>query len=219
MACLPRRQNDPGSPAGQTVHAFLERLRDQLELEHKWRDRVLLLTDPGRFKDEADGSEVPWSVVKQLRQEEDARGGALSIIDLAAAADRLSAFQLERLAMEEFPVMMPVAHWQELLALIHRSPLLGARLLSTAGVPFTELPPELATELTQRLDLEPASGATASLRVTESALSNAGPSRTADLKAASLRPFTCRIRIEAVAPDQKVLAQREFAYRGRNTEE
>jgi hypothetical protein len=220
IARLPRRQNDPGPPSGQTVHSFLEHLLEALPpLQSKWRDNILLLTYPGWFRDEAEDSRVPWAVVKQLRQAEDASGGFLSARALAAAADQLRQPQLQRLAQEEFPVMAHVARWRDLFRLMHRIPQLTTRLLSPAGVPLADLPPALRTEIVGALGLEQALAATASLRVVETALSpTESPFRAVDFKAQGGKPFTRSIRIEAVGPNKQVIARQEFFYGGRNPE-
>lgn len=117
----------------KTVKGFLEGVKeDPLNLDHKWRGGVLLLTCQNWFVNESEDSRLPWAEVKRLRDAEASGEGFLALANLAQAASTLNAAQLHQLT-EWFPVMSNAAQWQDLLAFFDKEQEYRPRILSAKG--------------------------------------------------------------------------------------
>jgi len=123
-------------PAAKTIGALLEgAAKRPVNLQHKWRGGVLLLTCQNWFMDESEDARLPWAEVRRLRDIEAAGNGFLSLGDLAHAAAVLNTAQMKALG-EWFPVMNNAAQWHDFLAFYDKTPEYRPRVLSAKGDDF-----------------------------------------------------------------------------------
>jgi hypothetical protein len=142
LARLRRRQSvqteSPPPPPPKTVAEVLKVLRDQPPyLRAKWRRGVLLLSYPGWIV--AEEENVPWPMVRRLREAEKKEGWEPSVDDVAAAS-MLGEKPLRRLA-EDFPYMNAASTWQGLFRIYHLFPQAAMQMTSPAGLPVVDLLP------------------------------------------------------------------------------
>lgn len=189
-------------PYGMTVQAYLDLLDKEAHFQHKWRDGVLLVSNPAWFVLDNDDVVAPWAVVRRLRDAEAAAGdGFLSVDDLARTASDLSEPSLRRLA-RQYPVMDSVAHWRDLLALLHREPSLRPYLLSSQGSTRRTALEAVAPTLGLNIDPLYRQGIMPHTRLVQRQGTLGGaPART--------------IMIEVVKPDGSLLASQGFSYPSR----
>lgn len=135
------------SPYRQTVQAFLEALADNPPyLRHKWREGILLLSDPVALLEDVEEARVPWVAVKELRAaQKAAQGGLLSVVEQFDAARRLTQPQLQRLSNDEFPQLRNAALWYDLFRRLERSPEIMQRLQTESGAPLSLIATALRT--------------------------------------------------------------------------
>lgn len=155
MARLPAPGKRTGSippnlrkpPYGQTVQAFLEALTaNQPHLRHKWREGILLLSDPVALLEDSEEARVPWAVFKELRAaREAAPSGLLSLAHLFSAARQLTPPQLQHLGDDEFPQLREVAQWHDLYRRLERAPEILERLYTERGAPLSIVASALRT--------------------------------------------------------------------------
>ncbi len=123
-------------PAAKTVGAVLDGVGERpVNLQHKWRGGVLLLTCQNWFMDESEDARLPWAEVKRLRDAEAVGDGFLPLGELAHAAAVLSAAQMKR-GGEWFPVLNNAAEWHDFLAFYDKTPEYRPRVLSAKGDDF-----------------------------------------------------------------------------------
>ena len=131
-------------PAAKTIGALLEGVgKRPVNLQHKWRGGVLLLTCQNWFMDESEDSRLPWAEAQRLRDAEAAGDGFLSLGELAHAAAVLNVAQMHRLGAW-FPVLNNAADWHDFLAFYDKTPEYRARVLSAKGDAF-EYPESLVS--------------------------------------------------------------------------
>lgn len=148
LALTPEHTQDPGSPYGGTVGAFLDKAQGVGSFTpHKWRRGILLVTHPTWFFD-AFGN-VPWAVMKQLHAAEKRNGGVLTLPDLWVTAD-LAPSQLEVLSCS-FPEAANLWEWQALLLAIHKQPGLWLALRGPSGAPARSVLPALSDAMRAEL--------------------------------------------------------------------
>lgn len=120
-------------PANSTITALLTQAQQgPLQMDHKWRGGVLLMTCQNWFVGQSEGARLPWAEVKRLRDTEASGDGFLSLDDMAHAADVLNDAQMRALN-EWFPVMTNVAQWHDFLAFYDKTPEYHSRVLSAKG--------------------------------------------------------------------------------------
>ena len=122
------------SASGQSLRSYLLRLKDA-GIANKWRGDILLLCDPSWLTGDAETADVPWIVVKRLRESE-AKNQFLTFEDLEYAAGKLDKLQLYSLS-SSVPVMGHVANWHDLFAGIDGSPSLKPSYISPSGCDWT----------------------------------------------------------------------------------
>jgi hypothetical protein len=101
MAVVPEYYHDSMSgPLGKTPTQYFTELWTTPELMHKWRENILLVTDPKWFY--GDEAQYPYGTVKRLRASLQKQNGLLSLEDIVEPITTLSTEQMDYLT-EEFP--------------------------------------------------------------------------------------------------------------------
>lgn len=190
----------PTSDTGDRGPLYNLTLRDALKkmypFQWKWRDGILVLSEPGWFVRTDDAGRVPWSIVKRLREAEaKAPNGLLPLSELAHAAHTLNVHQLQALTLD-YRVMSQIAQWRDWFVLLDRQPDLLTRLQTPKGVPVREVPAVLRA----KLPAEAADGKAVRVRMKV-------VDRFSDKQSASRR-----VGFEMLAADGKALAHAGFAY-------
>lgn len=189
--------SDRGSPYTLTVRAALKKIDP---LQTKWRNRIMLVSDPSWFVKETEQDRVPWSVVKKLREAEVAdNDGLLPLAALANAAHDLRAEQLQRLT-GEFPVMSHVATWQNWFVQMARTPNLIQRLQTPGGVPIQKM----SVLTTAKLPTNVSADQVAAVRLTVANSAGQGE-----------QPARRTINFIMLGADKKPLAYSGFSYESR----
>jgi len=120
----------------KTVQGFLEGVKQEpLNIQHKWRGGVLMLTCQNWFVDESEDARLPWTEVRRLRDAEATGDGFLSLADLAHAAAVLNVAQMHKLG-EWFPVINNAVEWHDFLVFYDKTPEYRPRVLSAKGDDF-----------------------------------------------------------------------------------
>jgi hypothetical protein len=132
IARLPRKQRDPGSPAGRAIRPFLSAVRDIPPYAYsKWRGSMLLVDYPRWYLDRE--STVPWTVASELHHALEEDSGLLRTERLCAVAAQLNVPQLRALA-EDVHVMSFVGDFYPLFHAAGNTPLAMKALISVRGV-------------------------------------------------------------------------------------
>ena len=109
--------------------------QEPLNIQHKWRGGVLMLTCQNWFVDESEDARLPWTEVRRLRDAEATGDGFLSLADLAHAAAVLNVAQMHKLG-EWFPVINNAVEWHDFLVFYDKTPEYRPRVLSAKGDDF-----------------------------------------------------------------------------------
>jgi len=99
VARLPFRPMDAiGSPIGKTLSSFLEGLARNPRYMSKWRDHVLLVSDPWWML--RDGADAPYALLKRVRESRAQNGGCAAVEVLLTIAMGLTTDQASDFARE-----------------------------------------------------------------------------------------------------------------------
>lgn len=121
---------DPGTPYGQTVEAYLQRVRDYGMTSVKWRGSVLLLRGPMTFVD--DDFNIPYLLTKRLTSLGVEGRNLFTLAELATVLANLSRNQIARAAMQ-YALMREVQRFAPLLAVYYADRDFGR----TSGLPLS----------------------------------------------------------------------------------
>lgn len=119
-------------PSNSTLTASLAQAQESLQIDHKWRGSVLLMTCQSWFVGQSEDARLPWTEIKRLRDAEAAGDGFLTLDNIAHAANVLNDAQMTALG-EWFPVMSQAAEWHDFLAFYDKTPEYHPHVLSAKG--------------------------------------------------------------------------------------
>ncbi len=137
IALLPANQDDPGTPAGLTVDAYLRKLKEGVQpILFKWHGDVLLLRFASWFWE--DERFIPYDIIRRLRRLVQ-RPGELPLTELLRLAAELTSGQLRQLERS-----LPVLHG---LTKIQRHLVFCARNPAVMSMEGAEIVPEMVEEI------------------------------------------------------------------------
>jgi hypothetical protein len=131
--------SERGSPTpdnAETVQVFLHTLGARNPYyQSKWRGEVLLVTTPSWFGPLRGTVDVPYELVSELREAEQANDGFLPFKQIAGTLGRLSDQQLLAIG-QEFPSLRLGAYWRSVFALYDSSSRAASQMRSSRGLPI-----------------------------------------------------------------------------------